>query len=224
MTVKHTLHMALRSDETIRVGTTSLQLVIHNSSPVMNYEQVVIRLYAPFGVILKPSKVEIAPFPANSSDTATVTLTTTRPGRYPIKIQANTFPKPEEGEFPYATQQVDVLPELKNTSNSAINSILEEITGFQANDYHSRSLRLDEKTDLYFKYTTGLKNLRHRIEPDHSQYADFLVYEQQLKENILATQRYGDTENYRARRSEIIEQLNKLALSILDTTFNELCE
>ncbi len=226
MGAKHTLHITLHSDEVLRVGTNLLQLVVHNSSPVMSYEQIVMRLYAPLGVTLKPAKVEIAPLPANSSYSATITLTTKRPGRHLIKIEANTFPTPKEGEFPRTIQQVEVLPELKSTPNSPINSIMEEITYLEANSNHApRSSRLlDDESDIYSRYLIGLSHLRRHIEHGHPQYSDFLVYEQQLKENILATQRFGDTENQRARRSELIEHLNKLTRSILNTTFNELCE
>jgi hypothetical protein len=223
---KHTLHITLQNNETIRVGTNHLQLVVHNNSSVMNYEQVVIRLSAPLGVALKPAKVEIAPLPASSRNVSAVMLITKRLGRHPIKIQANTFPKPREEEFPYMIQQVEVFPALNNASNSAINSILGELTYFQLNHNPSSpaSNRSDNGNDIYSKYLQGLARLKHRIESGCSQHSDFLAYEHQLKEFIFLARRHGDTESLRAERSKVIEQLNRLTLSVVNITFNELCD
>jgi hypothetical protein len=49
-----------------------------------------------------------------------------------------------------------------------------------------------------------------------------LSFEQQLWENINLTRRYGDTDDRRARRSEIIDYLNQLALREIGRSFNDL--
>lgn len=225
MAARHTLQITLQGDETIPVGTNRLQLVVQNNSPVMSYEQVIVRLSAPLGISLKPSKVEITPLLANSNDSTTIVLMTNRPGHYPIKIEANTFPTPKEGEFPRTIQPIEVLPELENTPNPAIDSILDEITYLQTTYNISQPKRFsNNENDIYARYLIGLKHLKRHIEPGHLYYSEFLVYEQQLKENLRAARRFGDTENHRARRSEIIEHLNNLAVSTLNISFNELCE
>lgn len=225
MNVRHTLQVTLQSDETVRVGRNHLQLIVRNNSAVMSFEQIVIRLSAPLGVTLQPSKVEFAPLQANSRDAVPVSLTTKRPGRYLIKIQANAFPKPKEG-FLNTTQQIEICPELDITPNPAINSIIEEISHSSANHNQSpkTTQQSDDEGDIYSRYLMGLNRLKDRIEHSHPQFSDFLLYQQRLEENISATQRFGDTENRRAERSEVIEQLNKLTLSVLSITFNELCE
>jgi len=78
--------------------------------------------------------------------------------------------------------------------------------------------------DDFSIYETGLCQLTRRIQQSHSHYSDVLVYQQRLTENINRSRRYGDTDTNRAERSEIIERLNGLALSILGITFNELCK
>jgi hypothetical protein len=224
MNVRHTLQVTLQSDETVRVGRNHLQLIVRNDSKVMSFEQVVIRLFAPLGVTLQPSKVEFVDLQINSRDSRPVTLTTKRPGSHPIKIEAN-FPKSKEG-FLHMTQQVEVYPELDIMPNPVKNSILEEIAHLQTSHNHSSktSKRSNDEGDIYSKYLTGLDHLRRRIEQGHPLYSEFLAYEQQLKEIVFLSQRHGDTDSHRARRSQVIEYLNKLTLSVLQITFNELCE
>lgn len=223
MNDRHTLQVTLQNEEELRVGKNYLQLIVRNNNAIMNFEQVVIRLSAPLGVKLKPSKVKFVPLPANSSNSVPVTLTTKQPGSHPIKIQANTFPKPKEG-FLHVTQHLEVYPELDNMCNLDTSSILEEITLIQANyDLSKTSKQPGIERDIYSKYLRGLNRLKCHIEQNGSQFGDFLVYEQRLMENISATQQFGDTENHRAGRSEVIEHLNKLTLSVLHITFNELC-
>lgn len=72
-------------------------------------------------------------------------------------------------------------------------------------------------------YERGLNILRNRLGPQHASYADVLLYEQRLVENLKEKKRYGDTEGRRAGRAEIIDHLNEIALSTLGVSFNELC-
>lgn len=54
-------------------------------------------------------------------------------------------------------------------------------------------------------------------------YADFIVYEAALYENISSESRFGPDEQTRRERSRIVDQLNKLALEHLGVSFNDMC-
>ncbi len=77
--------------------------------------------------------------------------------------------------------------------------------------------------DIYATYEFGLRRLLERIGRDHTRYNEALVYEQRLKENIAQSRLHGNTETCKAERSQIINQLNALALATLGSPFNELC-
>ena len=76
---------------------------------------------------------------------------------------------------------------------------------------------------FYSIYETGLTQLLERLGQDHPRYPEALVYQQRLDENIARSRRYGNTETCKADRSEIVDQLNALALFTLGVSFNELC-
>jgi len=80
------------------------------------------------------------------------------------------------------------------------------------------------KPDSLSSYETGLGELLYQMGQDHPRYSKALVYEQRLREIIDRIRRYGDTDTRKAERSEIIDQLNELALSTVGTTFNKLCK
>mgnify|MGYP001095154088 CR=1 FL=1 len=73
-------------------------------------------------------------------------------------------------------------------------------------------------------YETGIHRLLHELGENHPRYSEALVYEQRLIENIDESRRHGDSQSRRSERSQIIDQLNQLALSVLNTSFNELCQ
>jgi len=81
----------------------------------------------------------------------------------------------------------------------------------------------NHQSDAYSNYETGLHQLRSRVKQDHPRYSDFSVYQQRLTENIAKSRLYGDTELYRAERSEIVDRLNELSLSVLNIPFTDLC-
>lgn len=93
---------------------------------------------------------------------------------------------------------------------------------------HSDPLGHDQLTppiqDSFSHYEAGLNNLQTSLGQSHTHYTDFLVYQQRLIENLVQSRRYGDTENRRSERSEILDRLNKLALISVKTSFNKLCE
>lgn len=74
--------------------------------------------------------------------------------------------------------------------------------------------------DLYSAYEQGLEKLAERV----GQSLELLAYEQQLRENIGQTRRHGDNGERASRRSEIIEQLNRLAIQKAGQSFNDLCQ
>jgi tetratricopeptide (TPR) repeat protein len=77
--------------------------------------------------------------------------------------------------------------------------------------------------DVYSSYEAGLRQLLDRLGKSHPRYAEALVYQQRLSENIAEARRHGDTDTRQAERSEIIEQLNELSLAALNLSFSELC-
>lgn len=77
--------------------------------------------------------------------------------------------------------------------------------------------------DAYTPYETGLKHLLERIDSSHPRFTDLLVFQQRLSENITQTRRHGDTENRRAERSQVIDNLNQLAFTEVGFDFNALC-
>lgn len=74
--------------------------------------------------------------------------------------------------------------------------------------------------DLYSAYEQGLEKLAEQV----GQNLEMLTYEQQLRENIGQTRRHGDNGERVSRRSEIIEQLNRLAIQKAGQSFNDLCQ
>jgi hypothetical protein len=78
--------------------------------------------------------------------------------------------------------------------------------------------------DLFDHYRRGMQKLLGKLARTNDRYRDVLLYQVQLEENIEATKRYGDRDETRAKRAEIIYRLNSLALETIDVSFNELCD
>ncbi len=76
--------------------------------------------------------------------------------------------------------------------------------------------------DIFDAYQKALTQLRTALGSGHADYADALLYEQRLTENMRSARRFGDTESLRAERAQIIDGLNRLALQNLGRSFNEL--
>lgn len=74
--------------------------------------------------------------------------------------------------------------------------------------------------DPYSAYEHGLKKLIERV--GHN--LELLTYEQQLRESISQTRRYGDTATQASKRSEIIERLNQFSLQSFGQSFNDFCQ
>lgn len=80
-----------------------------------------------------------------------------------------------------------------------------------------------EGPDTYLKYAAGMDGLLNQLGLNHPRYADALVYEQRLKEN-LGERKFGDPPELKAARAKIIDELNKFALATLNRSFKEFCE
>ena len=78
-------------------------------------------------------------------------------------------------------------------------------------------------TDAFSSYERGLQNLLNQLGADHPAHADALLFQQRLTENIQRARRFGDTAARRADRAEVIDQLNALTLTALNSSFNDLC-
>jgi hypothetical protein len=70
-------------------------------------------------------------------------------------------------------------------------------------------------------YERGLAQLKQLLS-DTAWEQEFLVYEARLRENLDQEHRYGTNEQIRSERSQIVDQLNRLAKRV-NTTFNDLC-
>src|SRR5690349_10971367 len=70
-------------------------------------------------------------------------------------------------------------------------------------------------------YERGLEQLKEYLRGKTLE-PEFQVYEARLRENLHREQLYGSNEQIRSDRSQIIDQLNRLARQV-DTDFNDLC-
>lgn len=78
-------------------------------------------------------------------------------------------------------------------------------------------------TEVFFAYQQGVEELLGRLGREHPRYTHGLTLQSRLMENIVQTERYGDTETRRAERAQIVDALNRLALDTVQRSFTELC-
>ncbi len=76
--------------------------------------------------------------------------------------------------------------------------------------------------DAFSRYERALAALRQQIPVDHPQAETFFALEIRLRENLDTTRRYGNTEQRRAERTEILVQLNHLTRDLLGVDFDAL--
>lgn len=72
-------------------------------------------------------------------------------------------------------------------------------------------------------YKQGLATLK-KLAADSSWFSEFFVYEARLQENLRQERLYGASEQSRATRFQIIDQLNSLVYEHFGCSFNDLCE
>jgi len=72
-------------------------------------------------------------------------------------------------------------------------------------------------------YERGLRELKNMLSGTNWE-QEFRIYEARLRENLRQERRYGSTEQIRAERTQIVDQLNLLAAEARPgTSFNDLC-
>lgn len=71
-------------------------------------------------------------------------------------------------------------------------------------------------------YEQGLEYLKQQAKGT-AWLGEFMLYEARLRENLSVERRYGSTEQIRADRAQIIDQLNRLAYTYLHVSFVDLC-
>ncbi len=77
--------------------------------------------------------------------------------------------------------------------------------------------------DPVLNYEAGLEKLRGKVGSGHPRHAEFVKLEQQLRENLQDERKFGSTERLRYERAAIFAQLNEMALSVMNASFNDLC-
>ncbi|HLG66135.1 MAG TPA: toll/interleukin-1 receptor domain-containing protein [Ktedonosporobacter sp.] len=71
-------------------------------------------------------------------------------------------------------------------------------------------------------YEQGLARLKQQAKGT-DWIGEFALYEARLRENLSIERRYGTTEQVRADRAQIVDQLNRLSLTYLHMSFVALC-
>jgi hypothetical protein len=84
--------------------------------------------------------------------------------------------------------------------------------------------RRRRSTDSFSSYENGLEQLLAQLDSNSQEYADALLFQQRLNENVSRARRFGDTATRRAERAEIIDELNALARNSVGVSFNQLCQ
>jgi hypothetical protein len=78
--------------------------------------------------------------------------------------------------------------------------------------------------DTLTPYEIGLARVLERLGKEDPHYADALVYQQRLRDNIAQARKYGDTDTLKYERAQIVDALNRMALKELRVSFNQLCD
>jgi hypothetical protein len=79
------------------------------------------------------------------------------------------------------------------------------------------------QSSIFVSYQAGLRELVRRVKDRRRHHVVALTYQQRLTENILESQQYGNTEPLRTDRARIISSLNGFTLSVIGSSFFELC-
>ena len=69
--------------------------------------------------------------------------------------------------------------------------------------------------DLYTHYEAGMRRLLEQMGRDHPRYRDALVFQQRLSENIARARQYGERDDFKSERAEIVDQINALSNDVL---------
>jgi hypothetical protein len=77
--------------------------------------------------------------------------------------------------------------------------------------------------DFFAAYEKGLVKLLACLGSEHPRYAEALIFQSRLLENMAQARKYGDTEHLCAGRAQIVDSLNRLAMETVKMSFNDLC-
>ncbi len=80
-----------------------------------------------------------------------------------------------------------------------------------------------EPGDFAESYRAGVGKLLELLGPGHACYNDVLIFQMRLEENLQEERLLGATAESRARRHEVLRELNHLAQQTLSTDFIDLC-
>jgi hypothetical protein len=216
MKTNDSLSVSFETGAVLYTGNNNIRLVILNASPT-NYKEVIIRFENSAKITL-PAKLKVSPLRANTSELIACNLYATEPGWHEIKLHISAFPSPRTFFLPISLV-FEVLPKPERPTFLTDKRIARVPIA-----PHKQSSIPKTLNDPYAHYEVGLRRLLERIGPDHSRYVEALGYEGRFIENIKFSRRYGDNENQRAGRAELIERLNELALSVLKVSFTSLCK
>lgn len=79
-------------------------------------------------------------------------------------------------------------------------------------------------TDIFTQYEWGIRRLKEQLQQQGRDDNPSHHLEQRLLENLARSRRYGDTASRQADRAEIIDELNRIALTYLSISFNDLIQ
>jgi hypothetical protein len=77
--------------------------------------------------------------------------------------------------------------------------------------------------NTFTQYEAGLTRLLGQLGKSHPRYADALVYQQRLHENIAQVRLFGNSDALKYERAQIVDALNRLAMETVGKSFNEWC-
>ncbi len=72
-------------------------------------------------------------------------------------------------------------------------------------------------------YSAALNRLRSAISRESSDHSDFLTLELRLRECLDEERIMGPSERTRAEKAQVLSELNRIALRVMRTSFNDLC-
>lgn len=138
---------------------------------------------------------------------------------YEQQLRENIFITRQEGENnERQTDRTQIIDQLNNIARSEL--------GLSFNDLCRRAASEQQPLpppDTYAPYEQGLRELLHQLGTNHDRFAEALIFEQRLHENIERSRMFGGSLHLQTERAEILDQLNRLALDALGRSFVELC-
>jgi hypothetical protein len=121
----------------------------------------------------------------------------------------------ESGHYPL--ERVDEL------AGICVKAISDQLLPDRFSSFDRQKFRDVRQYDMLAAYEQGISAMVERIGRDHPRWAEVEAQRARLLENISGSRQFGDTEQRKSERNEIIYQLTKLASDLLGISFLELC-